>query len=297
MTAFNDRDVMLGALVRAIPYIQRYRGKTFVLQVEGAFCADANAERQLAEQVGVLRALGIRVVLVHGPGPQLDLLAQRLNLTDRFVEGERVFDGAALDLQAMACAGMIGVELLSACRGAGVPAVGLTGIDAGLITAHQRAHGEGRQDLRGEIASVDVSLLDALLAGDFVPVICPLAADEHGLLLALDTDQASAEIAAALQAEKLVFLTERRGIEADPANHDAIVSYVDLEGLTALRVRGALDRATRSKADAAARALLHGVQRVHLVGYQPHGSLLAEIFTNEGSGTLIVADAAQAKGA
>lgn len=304
MTAFNDRDVMLGALVRALPYIQRYRDKAFVLQVEGAFCSDGLAQRQLAEQVGVLRALDIRVVLIHGPGPQLDLLAERLNLADRFVDGERVIDGVALDLQAMACAGMNSVGMVAAFRGAGVPAVGLTGIDAGLITAHQRAHGatsrEGAHaeglDLSGAVASVDARVLDTLLAGSFVPLICPLAADERGRCLALDAEQVSAEIAVALRAEKLIFLTEQRGLCAEPGNPESLISYVDLEGLSSLRVRGALDRAMQSKATAAAQALHNGVQRVHLIGCRPHGSLLAEIFTNEGSGTLIVADAAQAPG-
>jgi len=299
MTAFNDRDVMLGALMRALPYIQRYRDKTFVLQVEGAFCSDARAQKRLAEQIGVLRALDVRVVLIHGFGPQLDLLAERMNIGDRFVGGERVIDGVALDLQEMACAGMNSVELVAACRQAGVPAVGLTGIDAGLITARQRkaasAPREGeRQDFSGEVVGVDGAILDTLLKAAFVPVICPLAADEHGQRLSLDADLVSAEIAVAMRAEKVVYLTERRGLWSDPGNPDSLIAYVDLEGLESLRTRGALDGAMQSKARAAARALRGGVQRVHLIGYQQHGSLLAEIFTNEGAGTLIVADASQA---
>lgn len=294
MTAFNDRDVMLGALVRALPYIQRYRGKTFVLQVEGAFCADALAQKQLAEQVGVLRGLGIRIALVHGPGPQIDLLAERLDIAGRSAGGERASDEMALDLEAMACAGMSSVGLLAAFRCAGVPAVGLTGIDAGLITARQ-CHGAPFRapDSSGEISAVDVKVLDCLLSGEFIPLICPLAADEHGLRLSLDAATASAEIAAALRAEKLIFLTEARGLSAEAGDPASIVSYVDLDGLEQLRMRGALDRAMQSKALAAAQALHRGVQRVHLIGYRPQGNLLAEIFTNEGSGTLIVADAAQ----
>ncbi|MDR0965102.1 MAG: acetylglutamate kinase [Myxococcales bacterium] len=302
MTAFNDRNVMLGALVRALPYIQRYRGKAFVLQVEGAFCADRSAQRQLADQVSVLRGFGIQVVLVHGPGPQLGFLSERLNVGGRFVDGHPVTDDVALDLQTMACAGMINVEMISAFRGAGVPTVGITGIDAGLIKARQRApllNGALRpdQDLVGEVIDVDPKVLETLMSADgaFVPLICPLSADEHGIVLSLDADSASAAIAVAMKAEKLIFLTELRGLPSDPANPDGeIVSYIDLAGLESMRVRGALDLRMQSKARAAARALHGGVQRVHLVGHQPDGSLLAEIFTNEGTGTLIVEDAARA---
>ena len=299
MTAFNDRDVMLGALVRALPYIQRYRGKTFVLQVDGPFCADAAAQTALAGEVGVLRGLGIRVVMVHGPGPQVDLLSERLNLGGRFIDGERVTDEVALDLQMMACAGMINVGMLAAFRSAGVPTVGITGIDAGLVTARQRASRPAgvlapEQDLIGEIVDVDPRVLDNLLDGAFVPLICPLSADAHGEVLSLDVEALSAAVAGALAAEKLIFLTDRRGLSADPGDPDAVISYVDLDGLESLRTRGALDRGMQLRAAAAAKALQAGVRRVHVVGYRPHGNLLAEIFTSDGTGTLIVADATQA---
>lgn len=299
MTAFNDRSSMIGALVRAMPYIQNYRGKTFVLQVDGPFCADRSAQKEMAEQIGVLRGLGIRIVMVHGPGPQVDYLADRLNLSGRFVDGQRVTDDVALDLQMMVCAGMINVGMISAFRGAGVPAVGITGIDAGMITARQRARQPHlnlppEQDLIGEVVSVDTGILLSLLDGGFVPLVCPLSSDAHGEVLSLETGEVSAAIAGALRAEKLILLTELRGLCEDPSDPESVISYIDLEGLESLKMRRTIDGIMRMRTRAAIRAVQSGVKRVHMVGYRPYGSLLGEIFTNDGTGTLIVADATRA---
>lgn len=298
MTAFNDRENMIGALVRAMPYIQRYRGKTFVIQVDGPFCADTAAQREVAEQVAVIRGLGIRVVMVHGPGPQVDYLADRLNLGGRFVDGQRVTDDVALDLQMMVCAGMTNVGMLSAFRGAGVPTVGITGIDAGLITARQRpmqpqTNLAPEQDLIGEVTGVDTKVLETLLEGGLMPLVCPLSADPHGQVLSLEAGEVSAAIAGAMNAEKLIILTEKRGLCENPEDPESVISYLDLDGLEALKMRRFIDGIMRRRTDAAAQALQAGVKRVHLVGYSPFGTLLGEIFTSEGTGTLMVADATQ----
>ena len=295
MTAFNDRESMIGALVRAMPYIQRYRGKTFVLQVDGPFCADAAAQKEVAEQIAVLMGLGIRVAMVHGPGPQVDYLSDRLNLSGRFIDGQRVTDDVALDLQMMVCAGMINVGMISAFRGAGIRPVGITGIDGGLITARQRnrhptVNLSPEKDLIGEITEVNTAILTTLMDGGFMPLICPLSSDAHGQVLSLEAGEVSAAVAGALSAEKLILLTELPGLCENPDDPESVISYIDLAGLEALRMRRSIFGAMQRRIQASALAIQSGVKRVHMVGYRPAGSILGEIFTNDGTGTLIVAD-------
>lgn len=295
---FSDRDATMDALTRALPYIRLYRDRTFVLKAGGAICSDARALRELADQVGVLRELGIRIVLVHGGGPQTSALSERLGLPATFVEGRRVTCERTLEVAVMTLGGSVNTALLSAFRAAGVPAVGLSGLDAGLVRAVRRPAvvRDGNTvdyGLVGDIVGTDPTVLQTLLAAGMVPVVCPLSADASGQVLNVNADTVASTLARAISAEKLVFLTDTAGLLSDVRDPGSLVSYTDVRGLEDLKARGAFDAGMLPKVKAAIDALEGGVRRVHLVGYRPRGNLLAEIFTNEGAGTLVVREASE----
>ncbi len=297
MTGGFDRETVIAALGRALPYIRLFRGRVFVIKLGGAATASAASLRKIAEQVGVLSELGIRIVLVHGGGAQATALADRLGVSTRMVEGRRVTTPEVLDLAVMAINGTVSTALLAACRAAQLPAIGLSGIDAGLVRARVRPPvavdlGEGPATVDygevGDIVSVDRTVIDRLLAAGFLPVVSPLSAADDGRVLNVNADTVAAALASALEAEKLVFLTDTEGLLEDHRDAASTISYLDLEGLDALERKGALQGGILPKVQAARTALAGGVRRVHLVSHAHPQGLLVEVFTNEGAGTLVV---------
>ncbi len=298
MTGPYDREAAMAGLTRALPYIRLYKGRVFVIKLGGAATTDVAALRHLAEQVGVLREVGINVVLVHGGGPQATALAGRLGVETVMVGGRRVTTPEALAAVVMAINGTVRTAVLAACRAAHLPAVGVSGLDGALVRARKRApaavEGDGPEAVDfgevGDVVEVNREPLDALLAAGYVPVVSPVSADDDGRVLNVNADTVAAAVAAALDAEKLVFLTETPGILEDAGDHSSMVSCVDLAGLAAMEARGALGGGMLPKVNAARAALASGVRRVHVVGFRQKLGLLTEVFTNEGSGTLIVPD-------
>lgn len=297
-----DRETTVLALMRALPYIRLYRGKIFVVKVGGAMCGEPSAMTDLAAQLSVLRELGVKVVVVHGGGPQTTALADKLGLETTQIDGRRVTDAATLDVSVMTLNGSVRTALLSACRAAQLPAVGLSGLDAGLVRATRRppqqveVKGDKRTvdfGLVGDIASVEPRVVHALLDSGVVPVVSPLCADDAGQVLNVNGDTVASALACALGAEKLIFLTDTAGILERLNDPGSLVSYTDVKGLERLKESGALGTGMLPKAKATREALLGGVRRVHLVGYRSRTSLLVEVFTNEGSGTLVVRDTAE----
>ena len=292
-----DQALAIRALKSAAPYIRMYRGKTFVVKAGGGVFADDAATRVLVEQIAILHYFGVRVVFVHGGGPQVTELAKALGVSSRMVEGRRVTDREAIDITAMVLNGTINTAILAICRELNIEAVGVSGVDAGLVHAHKRppvtlkASGE-RVDYGfvGDIDSVDPTVLRKLLDNGLMPVVSPLSADDDGVLLNINADTVAAAIAAALGAEKLILCTGASGILADLADPGSLISYTDLEGLSRLREQGAIADGMLPKAKAIESALRGGVRRVHVVSYQAPEGILCEVFTNEGTGTLIVED-------
>lgn len=302
MTAPYARDLTVSALKRALPYIRLYKNRIFVVKAGGALCGDLEALKNLAEQLSVLRELGVRIVFVHGGGPQTTALSERLGLKTTFVEGRRITDEKTLDVAVMTINGSANTAILAACRAAALPALGLSGVDLALIRATRRpvqmkevngAKVAVDYGLVGDIESVDGAMLSRLLDAGVVPVISPLAADDSGQVLNINADTVASTVARALEAEKLIFMTDTAGLLEDKANPASLISYTDVKGLSALQARGVIDSGMLPKVKAATEALTGGVRRVHMVGYRGDSSLLMEIFTNEGAGTLIVKDASE----
>ncbi len=292
-----DQALAIRALKSAAPYIRMYRGKTFVVKAGGGVFADDASTRVLIEQIAILHYFGVRVVFVHGGGPQVSELARALGVSSRMVEGRRVTDREAIDVTAMVLNGTINTAILGMCRELNIEAVGVSGVDAGLIRAHKRppvtlaASGEVVDyGFVGDIDAVDPTVLRKLLDNGLMPVVSPLSADDDGVLLNINADTVASAIAAALGAEKLILCTGAPGILADLSDPGSLISYTDLEGLERLRERGAIADGMLPKARAIEAALRGGVRRVHVVSYHAPEGILGEVFTNEGTGTLIVED-------
>ena len=293
----SDQALAIRALRSAAPYIRMYKGKTFVVKAGGGVFADPPATRVLVEQIAILHHFGVRVVLVHGGGPQLTELSAALGVPTRMVDGRRVTDQRSIDVTAMVLNGLINTRLLGLCRDLSIEAVGISGVDAGLVRAHKRAPVRLGADgelidfgFVGDIDAVDTTVLRKLLDNGLMPVVSPLSADESGTLLNINADIVAAALGAALQAEKLILCTGAPGILGSVADPRSLISYTDLKGLKRLRDEGHIAAGMLPKAKAIEDAIRGGVRRVHVVSYQSPEGILGEVFTNEGTGTLIVAD-------
>jgi acetylglutamate kinase len=294
----NERAIAVTALKHAAPYMRLFKGKVFVLKVGGEIFANAEDTSAIMEQVGLLHQVGIQVVLVHGGGPQSTHLAEALGVPTEFVAGRRVTSQGSLDVAAMVLNGQINTRILAACRDLDIPAVGISGVDAGLIRAHKRPPvavegGDGSlvdYGFVGDIDSVDPDIVHKQLANGLMPVVSPLSADPQGTLLNINADTVASALAVELEAEKLILVTGAAGILDDPADPKSLISYVDLSGLAKLRTNGSLAEGMLPKATAIEAALRGGVQRVHVISHKVPDSLLLEVFTNEGTGTLVVND-------
>jgi acetylglutamate kinase len=258
---------------------------------------DTDATRVLIEQIAILHYFGVRVVMVHGGGPQTTEISEALGIPTRMVEGRRVTDQKAIDVAAMVLNGLINTRILGMCRDLNIDAVGISGVDAGLVRAHRRppvkiaATGETVDyGFVGDIDGIDTTVLRKLLDNGLMPVVSPLSADETGVLLNINADTVAAAIGAALGAEKLILCTGAPGILERVEDPTSLISYTDLRGLKRLREEGRIVEGMLPKAKAIENAILGGVRRVHVVSYESPEGILGEVFTNEGTGTLIVAD-------
>ena len=290
-----DPSAAIRSLRSAAPYIRMYKGKTFVVKAGGGVFADAAAVRGLIEQIAILHYFGVRVVFVHGGGPQLTEITEKLGVPTRMVQGRRVTDQGAIDATSMVLNGLINTQLLSYCREMNIDAVGVSGVDAGLVRAHKR--GPVKVDgetvdygFVGDIDAIDTTVLNKLLDNGLMPIVSPLSADDSGTLLNINGDTVAAAIGAALSAEKLMLCTGAPGILERVEDPSSIISYTDLAGLKRLREEKKIVDGMLPKAKAIEDAIKGGVRRVHVMSYKSPEGILAEVFTNEGAGTLIVAD-------
>lgn len=290
---------LIRALKEGLDYTRLYRDQTFVVKLGGEVLAKPEVLASVAIQVALLESLSIRVVLVHGGGPQATELARRLGLEPEMIAGRRVTSPAMLEVCKMVYAGQLNTDVLSALRGHGVKAVGLSGIDGNLVTATRRAPVAIRDDSGaertvdfgevGDILSVDTSLLETLLPQGYVPVLASLAADRDGRALNINADTLAEAIASALKAKKLLYLTGAPGVLRDIADSSSVVAFACPEDLAPLVASGAIKGGMRPKVDACLRAVANGVRRTHIIDGRAPDSLLVEVFTGHGCGTMIVA--------
>ena len=285
----------------AAQYVRAFRGKTFVFKLGGEVLEDPTVRRALCEQLAVLWSFSIKLVLVHGGGTGIDELCRTLDVPVQKVAGRRVTTARVLDAAKMVLAGSLHTDLLADLRAAGLPVTGISGVDGGLLSAHKRQPLQVKDDngqnqfvdfgLVGDIDKVNPTLLLHLLTGDYVPVVTPLSANDKGEVFNTNADTVAAEIAAALGAEKLFFLLKVPGLLEDVSRPTSLVPYTTLEGIENLERSGKITGGMRPKLAAVRRALNAGVSSAHLVSGVTHEAVLTEVFTNQGSGTMVVRDA------
>lgn len=290
------------ALHQAAAYVNRFRHRIFVVKLGGELLADAAIRRALVAQIGVLAAFGIQLVIVHGGGVELDALCQKLDLPQDKVAGRRVTTPEVLEVaKAVFCGTQ--VDLLADLQAAGIPTAGLSGVDGALFQAKKRPVVQLVPDgatepidvdfgMVGDLEQVNPALVKHLLAGGFVPVIAPLSADAEGQVLNTNADTLASALAASLDAEKLFFCLAVPGLLTDASDPSTLVTFATPAKLAQLQEAGAVKAGMRPKLEAALAALQSGVHSVHLVSGIAPDALLAEVFTNEGSGTLIQLESA-----
>lgn len=288
-------------LVEALPWIRRFRGRVMVVKYGGnalagtvpdaAGAAEKEALASFAEDIVLLASVGVRAVVVHGGGPQIGELMNRLGKVPEFVDGLRVTDGETLDIVRMVLVGQVNREVVAAINVHGPLAVGVSGEDAGLITATAR---DPRLGFVGDVARVRPELLTRLLAEDLVPVVATLGTDESGQAYNINADTVAGAIAAALGADKLVYLTDVAGIRLDRHDPGTRVSRTTVEHLDALLADGTIEGGMIPKALSCTTAVRSGVAQAHILdGRVPH-ALLLEVFTDQGIGTMVTAAATDA---
>ncbi len=276
-------------LVEALPYLRRFRGAVVVVKYGGAAMVDPVAADAWAQDVVLLEHVGLRPLVVHGGGPALTRTMERMGIPTSFVEGHRVTTAESAEVAEMVLSGRINKEVVSRLNRAGGCAVGLSGTDARMLRV--RRHRPAGRDIGfvGEVSEVDTRPLRLLLEAGYIPVLSSTAADDDGLPHNINADLVAGAVAAAMPAEKLVFLTDVPGVMRD----GAVVQVLDDREAAALVAGGGVSGGMRPKLEAAIAALAGGVPRVHLVdGRMPH-ALLLEIFTDRGVGTLLVPEAAR----
>jgi acetylglutamate kinase len=289
VTATTTADVAAeraAVLVEALPYIQRFRGAVVVVKYGGNAMVDPELSRAVAADVVLLRAVGLRPVVVHGGGPQISALMARLGKEPEFRDGLRVTDAETVDIARMVLVGKVNRDIVAAINVHGPLAVGLSGEDAGLILAGARNPDLGYV---GDVAAVNPAILDRLLAEDLVPVVSTIGSDPTGQAYNINADTVAGALAEALGAEKAVFLTDVAGLLTDVDDPASLVSHVTAAELTAMIDDGVLTGGMIPKVAAAVHAVDHGVGSAHLLdGRVPH-VLLLELFSDAGIGTMITA--------
>jgi acetylglutamate kinase len=273
-----------GVLIEALPYIQRFRGAVVVVKYGGNAMTDPALASAVADDVVLLRAVGLKPVVVHGGGPQITDLMARLGKEPEFRDGLRVTDAETVDIARMVLVGKVNRDIVSAINRHGPLAVGLSGEDAGLILAGARHPDLGYV---GDVRSVNPTILRRLLAEHLIPVVSTIGSDRSGQAYNINADTVAGALAEALEAEKAIFLTDVAGLLADVDDPGSLIGEVGADELAAIIQAGVLTGGMIPKVAAAVHAVQHGVSSAHLLdGRVPH-VLLLELFSDAGVGTMI----------
>ncbi|NET05841.1 MAG: acetylglutamate kinase [Merismopedia sp. SIO2A8] len=274
-------------LSEALPYIQQFAGRTVVVKYGGAAMKDSALKDTVIRDVVFLACVGVRPVVVHGGGPEINSWLGKLNIEPQFKHGLRVTDAPTMDVVEMVLVGRVNKELVALINRAGSLAVGLCGKDGNLITARP----EGREGIGfvGEVSNVETKLIESLVNSGYIPVVSSVAADENGQSYNINADTVAGEIAAALGAEKLILLTDTVGILQDYQDPSSLIPRLDIKQARNLIDTGVVGGGMIPKVNCCVRSLAQGVRAAHIIdGRIPH-ALLLEIFTDEGIGSMIVA--------
>jgi acetylglutamate kinase len=274
-------------LVQALPYMQRYSGKTFVVKYGGAAMVDERLKAQVMQDLVLLRTVGIKPVLVHGGGKEVSEVMQRMGLQPRFAGGLRVTDAETMEIVEMVLAGTTNKGIVSFIHRAGGKAVGLSGKDGNLLVARKLTPDGNDIGYVGEVTQVNAEVIEVLSTAGYIPVISSVAVGADGESYNVNADHAAGAIAAALRAEKLIILTDVPGVLANLKDPTSLISEMSIAQAEELLRNGKAESGMAPKLEACITALRTGVQRAHIIdGRRPH-AILMEVFTDHGVGTMI----------
>ena len=278
-------------LIEALPYIQRFWDKNIVVKYGGNAMTDIALQEDFAEDITLLKLIGMNPVVVHGGGPQINSLLSKIGKEGQFIQGMRVTDDETLDVVEMVLGGLVNQEIVTLINKAGGKAVGLTGKDGNFIHARKMTIAS-KEDKRkkidiglvGEVVKIDTAIIDLLDTEDFIPVIAPLGVDEFGTAYNINADVVAGKIAIALQAEKLILLTNTKGVLDKKGN---ILTGLNATMVNALIANGTISGGMMPKVECALDAVKNGVKTAHIIDGRVSHALLLEVLTSEGVGTLI----------
>ncbi len=283
-------------LIEALPYIKKFHGHTVVIKYGGNAMVSEELKSKVIEDIVLMKLVGIKVIVVHGGGPEINAMLKKLDIKSQFINGLRVTDENVMEVVEMVLAGRVNKSIVNLLNRQGAQAVGICGEDGQLLRVDKQfttcLDDEGNEipcDLGyvGSVKEVNAGLLEMLLDGGYLPVISPIGTDESGQIYNINADSAAGEIAAAMRAEKLVLLTDVAGLYADFSDPESIISHIDAAGVEEMLGSGAIAGGMIPKVNCCLDALRGGVRSAHILdGRQPH-SLLLEIFTNKGIGTMV----------
>ncbi|MBF2078892.1 MAG: acetylglutamate kinase [Synechococcales cyanobacterium T60_A2020_003] len=274
-------------LSEALPYIQEFSGRTVVIKYGGAAMKDGHLKETVMRDIVFLSCVGLRPIVVHGGGPEINSWLTKLNIEPQFKNGLRVTDAATMDVVEMVLVGRVNKEIVSLINKAGGAAVGLCGKDGGMIRA--RPQGDEGIGFVGEVSAMNPRLIEALVKDGYIPVISSVAADDNGQAYNINADTVAGEIAAALGAEKMILLTDTSGILENYKDPSTLIAKLDIQQARKLIDSGIVGGGMIPKVNCCVRSLAQGVKAAHIIdGRIPH-ALLLEIFTDAGIGSMIVA--------
>lgn len=274
-------------LVEALPYIRKFHGKTVVIKYGGNAMINEELKEAVLKDVVLMQLVGMRPVVVHGGGPDINCMLDKMQLKSEFVGGQRVTDPDTMQVVEMVLTGKVNSSIVKYLNQNGGAAVGLSGADANLLVAHKK-QGESDLGLVGEVESVNVDLLNSLLDQEYIPVISPVAIGRRGESYNVNADLAAGAVAAALKAEKLVLLTDVEGLFRDYKDKSSLISVLPVRLVEGLKQDGVIAGGMLPKIDCCVHAVKNGVNTVHILDGRVLHCILLEIFTREGIGTMVV---------
>ena len=285
MIDFEEAARRAEILTQAMPYIQKYRGKIIVVKYGGNAMVSEDLKNQVMEDIALLHMIGVQVVLLHGGGPEISAALKKLGKKSEFVDGLRVTDGETIDVVQMVLAGKVNKSLVNLLQAKGVNAVGLSGIDARMIRAVMK---DPELGYVGRITGVDVRLIRHVMEDGYIPVISTLGCDDEGNVYNINADTAASWIAGAVGAERLFMMTDIAGILRDRDDPDSLISCVDIDEAVQLFEEGVISGGMIPKVECCIDAINRGVGRVIIMDGRVSHSILLEILTNEGAGTMVM---------
>tara|TARA_Y100001968_G_scaffold332216_1_gene389533 strand:+ start:2350 stop:3201 length:852 start_codon:yes stop_codon:yes gene_type:complete len=274
-------------LSEALPYIQSFSGRKIVLKYGGSIMEEENLKKAFFRDIALLSSVGVCPVVIHGGGPEINFWLNKLEISPKFENGLRVTDQKTMDIVEMVLMGRVNKQIVRGINNTGSLAVGISGIDGNLIQS--RELGDGSHGLVGEVSKINSELLEPLISKGYIPVISSIGSTKDGISHNINADFVAGEVAAAINAEKLILLTDTPGILKERDNKNSLIKQINLKEARELIEKEIVTEGMRPKTECCIRALAQGVKATHIIDGRIEHSLLLEIFTNTGIGTMIIA--------